>query len=74
MKAVAGTIFYDTLLLRLPSGFVVKDHALTLNYTDIQFLQPEVKAEVVHAVSSSIRVRGCSSRIGSEKKLMLFSR
>jgi len=51
--ALAGTIFYDTLSRRLPSDF---GHASTINYSGIKFLQPELKAEVVHAVSSSIRM------------------
>lgn len=61
MKAVAGTIFYDGLSKLLPADFVVQGHALPINYSDIQNFQPDVKAEVLHAVSSSIRVR-CSSR------------
>ena len=72
MKAVAGTIFSDTLSKRLPSGFVFQGHALTIDYSDIKFLQPEVKAEVVHAVSSSIKVRRCSLRIESERTKPLF--
>lgn len=67
MKAVAGTIFYDGLSNLLPAEFVVRGHALPINYSDIKFLQPDVKAEVLHAVSSSIRVQCCSSRIESEK-------
>ena len=67
MKAVAGTIFYDGLSKLLPADFVVRGHALPINYSDIKFFQPDVKAEVLHAVSSSIRVRCCSSKIESEK-------
>jgi hypothetical protein len=66
MKAVAGTIFYDGLSKRLPADFVVRGHALPINYSDIKFFQSDVKAEVLHAVSSSIRVLRCSSRIESE--------
>ena len=60
MKAVAGTIFYDGLSKLLPAEFVVQGHALPINYSDINFFQADVKAEVLHAVSSSIRVRCCS--------------
>jgi hypothetical protein len=67
MKAVAGTIFYDGLSKLLPADFVVGGHALPINYSDIQFFQSDVKAEVLHAVSSSIRVRCYSSRIESGK-------
>ena len=67
MKAVAGTIFYDGLSKLLPADFVVRGHALPINYSDIKFFQPDVKAEVLHAVSSSIRVRSRFSRIESEK-------
>jgi hypothetical protein len=56
MKAVAGTIFDDMLSKRVPSSFVFPGHPLTIDYSTIKFLQPEVKAEVVHAVSSSIKV------------------
>jgi hypothetical protein len=67
VKAVAGTIFYEGLSKRLPAEFVVRGHALPINYSDIKFFQPDVKAEVLHAVSTSIRVQCCSSRIESEK-------
>lgn len=71
MKAVAGTIFYDGLSKLLPAEFVVEGHALPINYSDIQFFPPDVKAEVLHAVSSSIRVQCYSSRL-SLRKLILF--
>ena len=67
MKAVAGTIFSDEMSKRLPAEFVVRGQALSIDYSAIKFFQPEVKAEVLHAVSSSIRVRCWSSRIGFEK-------
>ena len=70
MKAVAGTVFYDGLSKLLPADFVVQGHALPINYSDIKNFQPDVKAEVLHAVSSSIRVR-CSSEL-SLRKLILF--
>jgi len=69
---VAGTIFYDGLSTRLPSDMVVQGHVSSINYSDIKFLQPDLKAKVLHAVSSSVKVRCCCSRIDSEKRLMLF--
>ena len=72
LKAVAGTIFYDGLSKLLPADFVVRGHALPINYSDIKLFQPDVKAEVLHAVSSSIRVHCCSSRIESEKTNAFF--
>ena len=66
IKAVAGTIFYETLSARLPSEFVSGGRALTLDYSNIKFLPPDQREQVLHAVSSSIKV-GRSSRIKSEK-------
>lgn len=72
MKAVGGTIFYDGLSKRLPAEFVVQGRALPIDYSDIKFFQPDVKAEVLHAISSSIRVRCYSSRNKSGKTNALF--
>ena len=66
-KAVGGTIFYDGLSKRLPPQFVVQGRALPIDYSAIKFFQPDVKAEVLHAVSSSIRVRRSSSRNECER-------
>ena len=72
MKAVAGTIFYDGLSKLLPADFVVRGHALPINYSGIKFFQPDVKAEVLHAVSSSISLQCFILQELSLRKLRLF--
>ena len=57
MKAVAGTIFYNGLSKLLPADFIIRGHALPINYSGIKFIQPDVKAEVLHAVSFFISVQ-----------------
>ena len=74
MKAVAGTIFCDGLSKLLPANFIVRGHALPINYSNIKYFQPDVKAEVLHAVSSSISVQCFVLRELRLRKLKAFFR
>ncbi|KAF8807249.1 MFS general substrate transporter [Phlegmacium glaucopus] len=65
--AVAGTIFYEGLSTRLPSDFVAQHHAFSLDYSGIKFLEPDLRAKVLHAVSSSVKMiwTVCSPCLGA---------
>ena len=55
-KSIEGTIFYAKSTGRLPPDLGV-NNASAIDYSAIKLLPPAVKAEVLHVVSGSIRVR-----------------
>lgn len=61
VKAVAGTIFYAGVSTRLPPDLAFNNITQSIDYNAIKYLPFDVKEEVLHVISGSIRVRVFSS-------------
>ncbi|KAF8971503.1 major facilitator superfamily domain-containing protein [Flammula alnicola] len=63
--AVAGTIFYAEASTRLPPELKFNDNSSSINYSAIKSLPPVLKEEVLHIISTSIRISFALRRMSS---------